>query len=93
MKAQPKVIEIKTIDPRVFKFLRNSPSVGNNDAGKIFLMDIIENYGRRIESTTMLYQGSVDGFTSVKFHRACDYQSPTISLFKVEDGPCIGGYT
>jgi hypothetical protein len=27
------------------------------------------------------------------FHSRCDGKRPTISLFKVKDGDCIGGYT
>ena len=27
------------------------------------------------------------------FHSRCDYKAPTISLFKIVKGDCIGGYT
>ena len=27
------------------------------------------------------------------FHKRCDNKGPTISLFKIKDGDCIGGYT
>ena len=42
---------------------------------------------------TLLYRGSRDGWEAYDFHRLCDRKSPTITLFKVKNGPCIGGYT
>lgn len=54
----------------------------------------LELLGNRQFSTRRLYSGSVDGWFSVDFHRKCDdEEGATISLFKVENGPCIGGYT
>ena len=42
---------------------------------------------------TLLYRGSRDGWEYDDFHSRCDGKSPTITLFKLKDGPCIGGYT
>jgi hypothetical protein len=42
-------------------------------------------------STVLLYQDSVNG--REKFHELCDFKGPTISLFKLDNGNCIGGYT
>jgi hypothetical protein len=41
-----------------------------------------------------MYKGSRDGWKMIDFHIACDNKGgPTISLFKMNDGSCIGGYT
>jgi hypothetical protein len=43
--------------------------------------------------TYMLYRGSEHGWKFIDFHSRCDNKGPTISLFKIKDGDCIGGYT
>jgi hypothetical protein len=43
--------------------------------------------------TSLLYRGSIHGWMKKHFHGLCDKKRPTISLFKVKDGDCIGGYT
>jgi hypothetical protein len=43
--------------------------------------------------TILLYSGSKHGWKSRDFHSRCDNKGPTITLFKVEDGDCIGGFT
>lgn len=43
--------------------------------------------------TMLLYSGSIHGWRAKNFHERCDGKGPTLSLFKVLDGPCIGGYT
>jgi hypothetical protein len=43
--------------------------------------------------TKLLFRGSIHGWNFKDFHSRCDGQGPTISLFKVKDGDCIGGYT
>jgi TLD len=43
--------------------------------------------------TTLLYSGSIHGWMAIDFHSRCDNKGPTISLFKIKDGDCIGGYT
>ena len=41
----------------------------------------------------MIYRGSQHGFKAKDFHEQCDGKGPTISLFKLSNGECIGGYT
>ena len=41
----------------------------------------------------MLYKGSKHGFSAEIFHSLCDNKGPTLSLFKLKNGTCIGGYT
>jgi hypothetical protein len=43
--------------------------------------------------TTLLFSGSIHGWMVNDFHSKCDNKRPTISLFKIKDGDCIGGYT
>lgn len=43
--------------------------------------------------THLLYRGSRNGWNSADFHYRCDNKSPTITLFKIEDGPCVGGFS
>ena len=41
----------------------------------------------------LLYRGSVHGWMYHDFHMRCDDKGPTISLFQINDGDCIGGFT
>ena len=29
----------------------------------------------------------------MEFHKICDFKAPTITLYQIKDGDCIGGYT
>jgi hypothetical protein len=49
--------------------------------------------GSRELVTTLLYRGSNDGWKLKDFHSRCSNKRPTISLFKVKKGDCIGGFT
>ncbi len=49
--------------------------------------------GKKSFITTLLYRASVDGWKYINFHSKCDNKGPTICLFKIKDGDCIGGYT
>ncbi len=62
----------------------------NDPKEKAFLHKLLNN---RKLVMKLLYRGSRDGWEYADFHRLCDGASPTISLFKVKNGPCIGGYT
>ncbi len=41
----------------------------------------------------IVYRGSDDGWEYKDFHRCADHKGVTVTLFKIEDGDCIGGYT
>ncbi len=43
--------------------------------------------------TILLFCGSMHGWTAKDFHSRCDGKGPLISLFKIKDGDCIGGYS
>lgn len=49
--------------------------------------------GNKLLVTSLLYSGSLHGWKFFDFHTRCDGKRPTISLFKIKDGDCIGGYT
>ncbi len=42
---------------------------------------------------TLLYRGTVHGWMYKDFHDKCDKKGPTLSLFQIKDGDCIGGFT
>jgi hypothetical protein len=62
----------------------------NDPKEKAYLHKLLNN---RKLVMTLLYRGSRDGWKHADFHFQSDGKSPTISLFKVKNGPCIGGYT
>jgi hypothetical protein len=49
--------------------------------------------GNKLLVTTLLYRGSINGWTRKDFHYYCDNKGTTICLLKIKDGDCIGGYT
>jgi hypothetical protein len=57
---------------------------------KEYLMKLL---GNKKLVTALLFRGSEHGWKAKDFHSRCDNKGPTISLFKVKDGDCIGGFT
>jgi hypothetical protein len=57
---------------------------------KQFLLKLL---GNKQLVTTLLYRGSIHGWMYIDFHSRCDNKGLTISLFKIKEGDCIGGYT
>jgi hypothetical protein len=57
---------------------------------KEYLMKLL---GNKMLVTALLFRGSEHGWKNKDFHSRCDKKGPTISLFKVKDGDCIGGFT
>jgi hypothetical protein len=49
--------------------------------------------GNRTFETFLLYRGSRDGWTGKDFHSRCDDKGATLTLYKIKDGSCFGGYT
>jgi hypothetical protein len=43
--------------------------------------------------TTLLYSGHLHGWNDKDFHSRCDSKGRTVSLFQIQHGDCIGGYT
>ncbi len=63
----------------------------NDQKEKKYLRNLLKN--NKLRRMALLYRGSIDGWEYADFHSRADGKSPTITLFKVKDGPCIGGYT
>ena len=70
-------------------FLMNSTCTSKKEE-KIYLLSL---FGNKRLITTLIYRGSIHGWKFKDFHTRCGNKGPTISLFKVKDGDCIGGYT
>ena len=73
----------------IFQFLAKSRCATEKQQ-KEFLLKIL---GNKLLITTLLYSGSIHGWNYIDFHSRSDNKGPTISLFKIKDGDCIGGYT
>jgi hypothetical protein len=41
---------------------------------------------------SLLYNASADGWMSKDFYSRCSSKGPTLTLFKIKNGDCIGGY-
>ncbi len=49
--------------------------------------------GSKPVTLTLLYSGHLHGWYEHNFHSRCDSKGRTVSLFQIEQGDCIGGYT
>ncbi len=49
--------------------------------------------GNKPVTSTLLYSGHLHGWNYKDFHSRCDSKGRTVSLFQIEQGDCIGGYT
>ena len=55
-----------------------------------FLLKLL---GNKPVTLTLLYSGHLHGWTYKDFHSRCDSKGRTVSLFQIDQGDCIGGYT
>jgi hypothetical protein len=88
-KSKPKPTENDIITSIINEFLANSKCASEKEE-KEYLQKLL---GNKRFVTYMLYRGSEHGWKYKDFHSRCDNKGATISLFKVKDGHCIGGYT
>ncbi len=56
----------------------------------VFLLNVL---GNKPVTLTLLYSGHLHGWKGIDFHSRCDSKGRTVSLFQIEQGDCIGGYT
>jgi hypothetical protein len=56
----------------------------------VFLLNLL---GNKPITLTLLYSGHLHGWNNKDFHSRCDSKGRTVSLFQIEQGDCIGGYT
>ena len=61
-----------------------------NNEMRAFLIKLL---GNKPVTSTLLYSGHFLGWNTKDFHSRCDSKFRTVSLFQIEDGDCIGGYT
>ena len=54
---------------------------------------LIEHFKDYEVCVTLLYRGSIHGWYYKDFHDNCDNKGPTISLFQIKEGDCVGGFT
>ena len=78
------------LDQIIDKLLTTKSKCATERKQKEFLFKIL---GNKQLITSLLYSGSIHGWDSEQFHSRSDKKGPTISLFKIEEGDCIGGYT
>jgi hypothetical protein len=57
---------------------------------RLFLFKLL---GSKPVISTLLYSGHLHGWNAKDFHSRCDSKGRTVSLFQIEQGDCIGGYT
>ena len=57
------------------------------------VMFMIGLFDHKLTEITLFYRGTVHGWFYHNFHNKCDKRGPTISLFQIKDGDCIGGFT
>jgi hypothetical protein len=60
------------------------------DEMRTFLIKLL---GNKPVTSTLLYSGKLHGWYGKDFHSRCDSKRRTVSLFQIEQGDCIGGYT
>ena len=85
--AVSKILELKTMVEGLF-LLNSKCALKINE--KRYLLKLMNN---KAPNTTLLYRGSDHGWSYKDFHNRCDNKGPTLCLFRVKDGDCIGGYT
>ena len=49
--------------------------------------------GKQVYETVLEYRGSDHGWKNADFHERADNKGWTVSLFKILDGDCVGGFT
>ena len=70
-------------------FLPNTRCQITNEM-RAFLINLL---GNKPIASTLLYSGQLHGWNKKDFHSRCDSKGRTVSLFQIEQGDCIGGYT
>jgi len=48
---------------------------------------------KKVYEAVLEYRASSDGWNGNDFHKRADNKDWTVSLFKIIDGDCIGGFT
>ena len=48
---------------------------------------------KKVYEAVLEYRGSDHGWDNEEFHSRADHKNWTITLFKIQDGDCVGGFT
>ena len=48
---------------------------------------------KQVYETVLEYRGSEHGWSCNDFHKRADNKAWTVTLFKILDGDCVGGFT
>ena len=80
---------LKNIADVIKTFLTNTRCQITNEMAA-FLIKLL---GNKPVTLTLLYCGHLHGWKWKDFHSRCDSKGRTVSLFQIQQGDCIGGYT
>ena len=94
----PSAINIICIEFYFYNICQNINSwILKDDKDKLIFLKLLHESKKDIidieQEMEMIYNGSIDGFTSTDFHRKCDNMGPTISIIQTEHGNIFGGYS
>ena len=76
--------------PQILTNFLNNSKCATDQQQKEYLNKLL---GNKKLITILLFRGSKHGWMAKDFHSRCNKKSPTISLFKIKNGDCIGGFT
>ncbi len=77
------------LDSNSGKYFNGSKCANQNEIDQmvLFLQD------KEVYETVLEYRGSDHGWKAEDFHKRADNKDWTVSLFKIVDGDCVGGFT
>jgi hypothetical protein len=78
-----------SLNSNTSKYFKGSKCANQNEIDQIllFLKDM------EVYETVLEYRGSDHGWTGEDFHKRANNKGWTVSLFKILDGDCVGGFT
>ena len=71
------------------KYFKGSKCANQNEIAQMLLF----RKDKEVYETVLEYRGSDHGWKPDNFHKRADNKDWTVSLFKIEDGDCVGGFT
>jgi hypothetical protein len=83
------VIEKNITVKRIFELFKGSKCANREEIRQmlVYLQD------KEVYETVLEYRGSEHGWYYGDFHSRADNKDWTVSLFKIADGDCVGGFT
>jgi hypothetical protein len=85
-----KVLQKNITVKSIFKALFMGSKCANTEEIKQMLVYLEE---KQVYKTVLEYRGSEHGWYRDDFHERVDHKDWTITLFKIKDGDCVGGFT